>query len=144
MSQKVEFYPAPHPNAPLAACRARQTWHSYIATGAGATDGDRSSDHTTGATSRITSPHERAASTAAVADTRNASEKEPVRSTIRPVTTGAAMPASWPAKFCAPAHRPAACGPDSVAPTAKIIGVDSPKKTPVSPSSQAAVEAGTY
>ena len=62
---------------------------------------------------------------------------------MSPVTRGAMTPASWPATFCAPAHRPAARGPASVPVMANIVGVERPKNMPAPPISQTAARGST-
>src|SRR4051812_6360157 len=63
---------------------------------------------------------------------------------MMPVMSGAIIPDSWPATFCAPAHRPAARGPASVEVTAKAVAVERPKNAPAAPSSHTVDRGSTY
>ena len=89
----------------------------------------------TPATCRTTTHHARTDTNAHAAEMANTHTYEPVLSTMMPVTSGATIPDNWPATFWAPAQRPAARGPASVAVTAKAVGVESPKNAPAAPSS---------
>src|SRR5580658_10313701 len=55
-----------------------------------------------------------------------AKKKEPVLSTMNPVTTGAAIPARFPAQFWIPVHLPAAIAPARVCVMAQRLPLYSP------------------